>query len=227
MSKFQVGDKVKFLNQIGGGLVTKVTPDFVFVQDDTGFDMPMQPSELIRMADQQGAGKMFNDKVEKSLPQAAPSSDSRRPTPKQLSPEEEVKQLRSQVANLKDQLSKVRRQLEALQRQNSTDLQDNILLQHTTAPGEAEVDLHIHMLHPDPDKLTAHEVFEIQMRYFRTCLNHAFRNHYKRLIIVHGVGRGVLKDEILAELRKYPTLHSFDAPQAKYGAGATEVYFPN
>ena len=56
-SKFEIGDKVKFLNQIGGGVVTKVTDDFVFVQDDTGFDIPVQPEELIRMADQQGAGQ--------------------------------------------------------------------------------------------------------------------------------------------------------------------------
>ena len=58
-SKFEPGDKVKFLNQTGGGIVTKVTDDFVFVQDDTGFDIPMQPDELIRMADMQGAGKLF------------------------------------------------------------------------------------------------------------------------------------------------------------------------
>ena len=54
MTKFQIGDKVKFLNSIGGGVVTKITPDFVFVRDDTGFDMPMPPSELIRMADMSG-----------------------------------------------------------------------------------------------------------------------------------------------------------------------------
>ena len=41
MAIFQVGDKVKFLNQTGGGVVTKVTDDFVFVEDESGFDMPM------------------------------------------------------------------------------------------------------------------------------------------------------------------------------------------
>ena len=64
MSKFKLGDKVKFLNQVGGGIVTKVTDDFVFVQDDSGFDIPMQPEELIRMADMEGAGKLFNSKME-------------------------------------------------------------------------------------------------------------------------------------------------------------------
>ena len=70
MTKFQIGDKVKFLNSIGGGVVTKITPDFVFVRDDTGFDMPMPPSELIRMADQKGVAKVFNQDVSGELPTA-------------------------------------------------------------------------------------------------------------------------------------------------------------
>ena len=63
MAKFQIGDKVKFLNAVGGGTVTRVTDDFVFVQDDTGFDMPMPPNELIRMADMSGVAKVFNQDV--------------------------------------------------------------------------------------------------------------------------------------------------------------------
>ena len=63
MTKFQIGDKVKFLNSIGGGVVTKITPDSVFVCGDTGFDMPMPDNELNRMADQNGVAKVFNQDV--------------------------------------------------------------------------------------------------------------------------------------------------------------------
>lgn len=227
MAKFEVGDKVKFLNQIGGGIVTKVTPDFVFVQDDTGFDMPMAPNELIRMADMSGAGKMFNEAVEKSLPSTNQPQGNKMAAPKPLTPEEEVKQLRNQVANLKDQVAKLKKQLENLQKQNASTINDNILLQHMVAQGEAEVDLHIEMLHEDHDKLSAHEVFEVQMRYFRLCMNHAFRHKMKRVVFIHGVGKGILKDEIVKELKQYPELHFFNAPMSKYGVGATEVYFPN
>ena len=104
-SKFEPGDKVKFLNQTGGGIVTKVTDDFVFVQDDTGFDIPMQPEELIRMADQQGAAKMFNATMEehlkgkgKPLPSGLPGVAPKVEVP--LTPEEEIKQLKNQIANL-------------------------------------------------------------------------------------------------------------------------------
>lgn len=226
MAKFQIGDKVKFLNQIGGGVVTKVTDDFVFVQDDTGFDMPMQPNELIRMADMSGAGKLFNDNSVSELPKASKQEElTKKMAAKPLEPEDEIRQLRNQVANLKDQVAKLKHQLENLQKQNASKLNDNILLQHLVAPGEAEVDLHVSMLHESPDTLSAHETFEVQMRYFRVCMNHAVLNKMKRVVFIHGVGKGILKDEIVKELKQYDNIHFFDAPMAKYGVGATEVYF--
>ena len=226
MAKFEIGDKVKFVNQVGGGIVTKVTDDFVFVADETGFDLPMQPTELIRMADMKGTGKMFNDtaleRKEAPMPQLRPVVKALQPTP-----EEEIRTLRSQVASLKDQVSKLKKQLSNVQRQNSKQFADNVLLQHEVTPGEAEVDLHIDMLCEEPAKLAPHEAFEMQMRYFRTCMNHAVMNHYKKVTFIHGVGRGVLRDEILAELKKYDSIHFFDAPMQKYGVGAVEVYFGN
>lgn len=230
MSKFQLGDQVKFLNQIGGGIVTKITDDFVFVQDDSGFDIPMQPEELIRMADQKGAGKLFNATMEehlkgKGIPLPTSLQANKAATQQPLSPEEEIKQLKSQVANLKDQVAKLKKQLSNVQQQNSRTLSDNILLQHETSPGEAEVDLHIDMLSERPGDLSAHEAFEIQMHYFRLCMNHAFTNKMKKVTFIHGVGKGILKDEILKELKQYDNIHFFDAPMSKYGVGATEVYF--
>ncbi len=230
MSKYQLGDQVKFLNQIGGGIVTKITDDFVFVQDDSGFDIPMQPEELIRMADQKGAGKLFNATMEehlkgKGIPLPASLQANKAATQQPLTPEEEIKQLKSQVANLKDQVAKLKKQLSNVQQQNSRTLSDNILLQHETSPGEAEVDLHIDMLSERPGDLSAHEAFEIQMHYFRLCMNHAFTNKMKKVTFIHGVGKGILKDEILKELKQYDNIHFFDAPMSKYGVGATEVYF--
>lgn len=226
MAKFLQGDKVKFLNQTGGGVVTKVTDDFVFVQDETGFELPMQHNELIRMADMQGAGKIFNDdEVQKrEVPGPAHKSVIKVLQP---TPEDEIKHLRSQVASLKDQVAKLKKQLTNLQKQNSKQFVDNVLLQHEVAPGEAEVDLHIEMLCENPGKLAAHEAFEIQMRYFRTCMNHAILNHYQKVTFIHGVGKGILKDEMLKELKQYNGIHFFDAPMSKYGVGATEVYFGN
>ena len=184
--------------------------------------MPMQASELIRMADMSGVGKVFNDKT--IIDKEAPAPKKEQPA---ITPEDEIKQLRSQVANLREQVAKLKKQLANVQRQGAHAVSENILLQHTVAPGEAEVDLHIDALCDAPATLSAHEAFEMQMRYFRTCMNHALSNNYKRIIFIHGVGKGILKDEILKELKQYSGLHFFDAPMSKYGTGATEVYLGN
>lgn len=227
MTKFQIGDKVKFLNQIGGGTVTRITDDFVFVQDETGFDMPMQANELIRMADMSGVGKMFNKTVAGQVTDMAEQKGGF--TPKKPdsveSLQETVKQLQSQVANLKDQVERLKRQLAAAQKQGAKELNSNILAQHMVSDGEAEVDLHIDMICDRPGDLAPHEAFQMQMKYFRTCLNHAFANHVKKVTFIHGVGRGILKDEIVAELKKYDDIAVMDAPLRKYGVGALEVYF--
>ena len=225
MSKFQIGDKVKFLNQIGGGVVTRVTDDFVFVQDDTGFDIPMDPRELIRMADQQGVAKMFNEQVEKSLPSVPAAPSSSKPSTRVLSPDEEIKQLRSQVANLKDQVARLQRQLQQAQQSHAQRVTDNILSAHMTSSTEAEVDLHIEKLAFNHDQMPAHEVFETQMRYFRRCMNDAVAQRLGKIVFIHGVGRGILKDEMRKELMLYDNIAVMDAPSAQYGCGAIEVYF--
>ena len=245
MAHFNIGDKVKFLNAVGGGTVTRVTDDFVFVQDDTGFDMPMPPTELIRMADMSGAGRMFN----KDLPGQVPSVEEARRQDESKSKAEalnrklrekftgtsddtsadqlrdENKRLRSQVANLQDQVKKLKQQLSQLQSLNARKLNDNILSQYMVRPDEAEVDLHIEALSEHPERLSDGEKHDLQLRFFHTCLNHAILNNVKKVVFIHGVGRGVLKNDIQRELEQYDGLHYMDAPMSLYGVGATEVYF--
>ncbi|MBR4301431.1 MAG: DUF2027 domain-containing protein [Bacteroidales bacterium] len=102
---------------------------------------------------------------------------------------------------------------------------DNILEQYFIEPNVAEVDLHIEAIYPNCKELDDHSKFEIQMNFFSKCLNDAIVNHVQKVIFIHGVGSGILKNEIVKELKKYKGLHYFDASMAKYGVGATEVYF--
>ena len=67
--KLKVGDKVKFLNQIGGGIVTKiVSSQIVNVTDDTGFDIPTLVKDLIKVEPMQGAGKLFEQDIDVEVP---------------------------------------------------------------------------------------------------------------------------------------------------------------
>ena len=103
MTNFEIGDKVKFLNAIGGGVVKKVAGGMVYVEDESGFDMPFAPSELIRMAEQQGVGKVFNDETIGQSAEQKAKEEHREPT--QLELIEENRRLRSQNANLQDQIN--------------------------------------------------------------------------------------------------------------------------
>ncbi|MBM3436997.1 MAG: hypothetical protein FJY07_12365, partial [Bacteroidetes bacterium] len=48
--KFKVGDKVKFLNERGGGIISKViSPGMVNVAIEDGFDIPVMISEIIKI----------------------------------------------------------------------------------------------------------------------------------------------------------------------------------
>ncbi len=102
---------------------------------------------------------------------------------------------------------------------------DNILEQYFIEPNVAEVDLHIESLYENCSTLDDRSKFEIQMNYFLKCLNEAIIHRVQKVIFIHGVGSGILKNEIIKELKKYKGIHYFDASMAKYGVGATEVYF--
>ena len=123
MAQFEIGDKVKFLNSVGGGIVKKIQGGMVFVEDETGFDMPFAPNELIRMADQGKVGQVFNDEtIGQSVEQRAkeerrvvsPASLTSEPTQYELI--EENRKLRSQNANLQDQIKQLKSQVLSLQR---------------------------------------------------------------------------------------------------------------
>lgn len=87
----------------------------------------------------------------------------------------------------------------------------------------AEVDLHIESIVDDPGKLEKGEILEKQKKLFTRCLESAIKEKLQKIIFIHGVGNGSLKNEISQMLKQYPNLHYFDASMQKYGCGATEV----
>ena len=48
---FKVGDKVKFLNDVGGGIITRIKQQTAFIETSDGFEIPSHFSELIRVED--------------------------------------------------------------------------------------------------------------------------------------------------------------------------------
>jgi hypothetical protein len=67
--KFNVGDKVRFLNQSGGGIVTRIiSSQLVSIAIEDGFEIPTMTSELLRI-EAQGAGSRFFESENRSSSQ--------------------------------------------------------------------------------------------------------------------------------------------------------------
>ena len=86
-----------------------------------------------------------------------------------------------------------------------------------------EIDLHIEELIDSHKNLTNYEILSIQLERFEKELQYALSNGIKKLIVIHGVGNGKLKQEILAILKTVDGVEYFDASYKDYGYGATEV----
>ncbi|MFN8206415.1 MAG: DUF2027 domain-containing protein [Bacteroidales bacterium] len=79
MNSFKPGDKVRFLNDVGEGIVKYIRGDKVFVETPDGFEIPVKPNELVAGRD------MFpgeENRKEKPAPEAKlPSTVTRKQKP--------------------------------------------------------------------------------------------------------------------------------------------------
>lgn len=91
-------------------------------------------------------------------------------------------------------------------------------------PEIIEVDLHIAELIENTNGLSNREILDIQLDKFHSEMDAAIKNRAKRIVFIHGVGNGVLKEEIAKKLKsKYARFNYQDASFKEYGFGATMV----
>ncbi|MBS1652248.1 MAG: Smr/MutS family protein [Bacteroidetes bacterium] len=88
---------------------------------------------------------------------------------------------------------------------------------------EREIDLHIEELVENPNELSSHEKFTIQLERFEKELDKAFEENVKKIIFIHGVGNGKLKHEIVSRLKHIKGITFHDAPLKNFGVGATQI----
>lgn len=87
-----------------------------------------------------------------------------------------------------------------------------------------EVDLHIGKLVRNSRGMSNFEILNLQLDTAKRQLTFARSKRIQRIVFIHGVGEGVLKEELHFLLRKEDNLDFYDADYQKYGVGATEVY---
>lgn len=87
-----------------------------------------------------------------------------------------------------------------------------------------EVDLHIGQLTKSSRGMTNHEMLNLQLETAKRQLEFAIRKRIQKVVFIHGVGEGVLKEELNYLFRRYENVKYYDAEYQKYGTGATEIY---
>lgn len=91
-------------------------------------------------------------------------------------------------------------------------------------PEMEEVDLHINELIDSSEGMSNSEILQVQLDRFHFVIEQNKKNKGKKIVFIHGVGNGVLKNEIRKQLeRKYKGLNYQDASFREYGFGATMV----
>ncbi|WP_318342676.1 Smr/MutS family protein [Flagellimonas baculiformis] len=87
-----------------------------------------------------------------------------------------------------------------------------------------EVDLHIHQLVESTKGLSNFDMLNLQLERAKGQLEFAMQKRIQKVVFIHGVGEGILKEELHWLFRKYENVKYYDADYQKYGLGATEVY---
>ncbi len=87
-----------------------------------------------------------------------------------------------------------------------------------------EIDLHINNLLDSTAGMSPKDMFDYQMNKFHEVMRANLKKKGQRIVFIHGKGDGVLRAEILKQLRqKYPSCYVQDASFQKYGFGASMV----
>lgn len=87
-----------------------------------------------------------------------------------------------------------------------------------------EIDLHIEKLAPNARKMNNSEILRIQLTHFESYMDKAYRVGAERVFVIHGVGKGKLRDAIAGRLIEMDFVKTFENKyHPRYGFGATEI----
>ena len=93
-------------------------------------------------------------------------------------------------------------------------------------PARSVIDLHIEKLSSDWKRLSNFEILSLQLSTFEKYFNLAVAHRQPNLTVVHGIGKGKLREEIHEILKHKQDVKSFvNQYHPNFGYGATEIFF--
>jgi len=134
-----------------------------------------------------------------------------------------IEQFQKAPSSEEDLKSYTKRTAQPIRRPNDNKLLTSLDLK-AFAAFEQEIDLHLEKLGNYNKKMSNAEKLRLQLVHFDTYLAKAIKLGVARVFIIHGIGKGKLRDSIAERLIKHPDVITFKNEfHPKYGYGATEV----
>lgn len=226
----EIGDKVRFLNDVGGGVVRGFKAGgVVMVEDEDGFQIPVLADDLVVITTNEfNFARPQKKEDAASLPKADTVSGKDYLKGKNVVATEEDEQLEARVIRLEMQVSRLASRVERLEteiaRRDKERRENKAVSKPNHKPVEYEVDLHAFELLPTTSGMAPHDIMEHQMGVFRKEMDSHLKEKGCSIVFIHGKGNGVLRRAILDELKyRYKSCESQDASFQQYGFGATRI----
>lgn len=237
-----IGDKVRFLNDVGGGIVKSIKPGGVaMVEDEDGFDIPCLVDDLVVIETNEHNvdvhkfdkwhknDKPTAQKVVSKDGQTAPLSGKEYLASKGPAENEDKtdENLEARVVRLEMLVAKLTMRLERLEDAKAAKEKEKLQAkQQRKAQRDEElvIDLHAHELLETTSGMSATDIKKHQIGIFTRIMQENLSVKGKKIIFIHGKGDGVLRKAIIDELNyKYKSCEYQDASFQQYGFGATMV----
>lgn len=90
---------------------------------------------------------------------------------------------------------------------------------------EDEIDLHIEELMENFSGMSKHEILLAQISACRKKIESCILNKTQKLLVIHGIGSGRLKEEVIKLVSEYEHLRWKPASPQFHGAGAMNIFF--
>lgn len=105
-------------------------------------------------------------------------------------------------------------------------ISSNPLLNTALEGARSVIDIHIEKIINEYEGLSNFEILQIQLSHFEKYYQLSIAHMQPKLIVIHGVGSGKLRDEIHQRLRTKKEVSTFiNQYHPNFGFGATEIFF--
>jgi hypothetical protein len=102
----------------------------------------------------------------------------------------------------------------------------HLVTAHNLPPAKYELDLHFEQIAPGVTGLDPDAILKRQLQALEHNIHLAIAHRQERMVVIHGLGKGKLREEVHAFLKNVHEVNRFKNEwSGKYGFGATEVFF--